>query len=384
MKKLIIILTIVMIFYQTIPVRAEDNGDKILEDNSKIQQLYDYIKGIKTEQEIINDMDIKSYVDSFIKNGQGNLSYNKLNRAFLDFILKEILNCFKLMVMVIVIALMCALLKNLQNAFNNESLSNIAYFACYALLIVVLSKSFLIGVNLARDTITKLTDFMAALIPVLMMLLASIGGLAEAATMDPIILTAVNLTPRIYIDFIIPIILMGFVLQFADNISDQHNIQRLTKLLNQIVLWCQGIIITIFIGIVTVRGINSSTIDAVTAKTAKFAVDNFIPIVGKALSDAVSTAAGYSIIIKNALSSLGLFIIIIIVIFPIIKLFIISMLYKFSAALIEPISDSRIVSSITSAGDSLILIMSCVISISFMFFIMISIMASAGKFILGG
>jgi stage III sporulation protein AE len=30
-------------------------------------------------------------------------------------------------------------------------------------------------------------------------------------------------------------------------------------------------------------------------KTAKFAVDNFIPVVGKALSDAVSTVAGYSL-----------------------------------------------------------------------------------------
>lgn len=51
---------------------------------------------------------------------------------------------------------------------------------------------------------------------------------------------------------------------------------------------------TAFVGIMTVRGITSKSIDEVTAKTAKFAVDNFVPVVGKSLSDAVATVAGYS------------------------------------------------------------------------------------------
>ena len=40
-------------------------------------------------------------------------------------------------------------------------------------------------------------------------------------------------------------------------------------------------------------------------KTAKFAIDNFIPIVGKSFSDAISSVAGYSLIIKNAIGSIG-------------------------------------------------------------------------------
>ncbi|MBY6815438.1 stage III sporulation protein AE, partial [Clostridium botulinum] len=56
---------------------------------------------------------------------------------------------------------------------------------------------------------------------------------------------------------------------------------------------------------------------------------------------------------------------------------------KMAAALIEPISDSRLVNSIGAAGDSLILILSCLICVSVMFFIMIAIMASAGKVFMG-
>jgi len=224
---------------------------------------------------------------------------------------------------------------------------------------------------------------MTALIPVLLMLVASVGGITEAAVMDPIIIGAINIGARIFVDFIIPLILLSFVLQFVNNLSDEYKISNLTKLLNQIALWCQGIIMTVFIGIITIRGITSKTLDAVTAKTAKYAVDNFIPVVGKCLSDAISTVAGYSLLLKNALSTVGLIILLFIVIYPIIKIVVLALVYKLTAALIEPISDSRLVKTINSAGDSLILIMSCLISVSVMFFIMISIIATAGKVLIG-
>jgi stage III sporulation protein AE len=119
-------------------------------------------------------------------------------------------------------------------------------------------------------------------------------------------------------------------------------------------------------------------------KTAKYAVDNFIPIVGKCLSDAISTVAGYSILLKNAVGSLGLVVLILIIIFPIIKILIMAVMYKLVAALIEPVSDGRLVNCLSSAGDSIILIMSCLICVSIMFFIMISIIAGAGKVLIGG
>ena len=52
--------------------------------------------------------------------------------------------------------------------------------------------------------------------------------------------------------------------------------------------------------------------------------------------------------------------------------------------MLEPITDKRITSSIAAAGESLVLIMSCVLSVSIMFFILIAIMISAGKFVIGG
>lgn len=378
MSKKIIIPFILLVIIM-LPYRAfGDNNDK--NPNYGVDSLYDYISGMKSQYEILNDLNPKDFVSLYMKNSNGGLT-NKIIKSISYYAIKEVVATFKMMGILIVLALISALLNNLQKAFSNENLSNIAYFACYALIIVVTARSFLIGADLAKTCISSMTDFLAALIPVVMVLLASAGGYGEAAVMDPIIMGSINLFSRIYMDIIIPIIFMGFVLQFVSNLSDEYKIDKLTKLFNQIALWIQGIIMTIFIGIVTVRGISSKTVDEVASKTMKYAVDNFVPIVGKCISDAISSVAGYSLILKNAITGLGLVIVLIVVLFPIIKLLIMAFIYKLTAAVVEPISDSRLVNCISACSDSLILLSSCLISISVMFFIMLAILASCGKVI---
>lgn len=380
MKK--IILTILFIILLPFNVQAFNGGNE--KENTQVERLYEYITNMKTESEVLKDLDPKAFVKEFMKTGDGKFTVKKLTEAIINYSFREVTVVFKSIAILIIIAIVCALLTNLQKAFSNEGLSSIAYFACYALIIIVLSKSFYDAVSVARETITKTSDFMAAVIPVLMMLLASVGGFTEAAVMDPIIIASINVMSKLYVNFIIPLIFMSFVLNFVNNISSEFKIDKLTKLINQTAIWTQGIFVTMFIGVMTIRGITSKTIDQVTVKTAKYAIDNFVPVVGKALSDAVSTVAGYSLLLKNALSGLGLVIILLIVIFPVIKILLMSFMYKLTGALIEPISDSKIVSCITSAGESLTLVMSCVISVSIMYFVMIAIIASAGKMAIGG
>ncbi len=362
---------------------APSQHNEIKEENQEIEKLYDYISNMKNQYEILKDINAKDYVKNFMEKGESHISVNKAAKAITTYVFKEIAASLKLIALLIMVAIICALLNNLQKAFSNETLSDIAYFACYALIIIILARSFYLGVNIARDTINKMTDFMMALIPILIMLIASIGGIAEAAMLDPIIIGTINISANIFSRFIIPLICMTFVLQFVDNLSEDYKINKLTKLLNQVALWTQGIVMTVFVGVVTIRGITSKAMDQVTVKTAKYAVDNFVPVVGKCLSDAISTVAGYSLLLKNSISSLGLIIIVAMLLVPVIKLLIMAFMYKMAAALIEPISDSRLVNSIGAAGDSLILILSCLICVSVMFFIMIAIMASAGKVFMG-
>ena len=362
-------------------LKIEDIGG---EAKGQIQTLYDYISRIKTDVELLQGLDPVDYINTFISEGKGNLSFDTIMKAVISLFFKEVKSVLALVVSIVTIAILCALLKNLQDSFDNESISQVAFYACYALIIIILSKSFIISLSVAQNVINDVSNFMNALLPILVTMIALAGGVTQAATMDPFVLGAVILIPKIYTNVIIPMILMGFVLEFANNISEEHKITNLCKLMKQCIVWFQGIIVTAFIALLTIRGISASTMDAVTLKTAKFAVDNFIPILGKTFSDAITSVAGYSLIIKNAISSIGLVVVLLILLYPIIKLILMTLIYKISAALVEPVSDSRITKSLEAAGNSMVLIISCVLTVTLLFFILIAIMAQAGSFVVWG
>ncbi len=377
MKKVIVLIILFTIILCPRVVQASQNN--VNTDSQQVEQLYNYITNMKTKYELLKDLDIKEYVEDVMKSGDGKFSFKKLTGAIMEYAFRDVIADIKLMTMLLIICVMCALLTNLQRAFSSEKLSNIAYFACYSLIIIIIAKSFYIGVSEVKDAVKGIQDFMMALMPIMLVLLTTSGGAAQAVVMDPIIMATITITSTIFIDVILPLIIMSFVLQFVNNISEDYKIDKLAKLLKQSVLWIQGLCMTIFIGIVTIRGISSKAIDEVTAKTAKFAVDNFVPVVGKALSDAISTVAGYSSLLKGAISSVGLIILIAIVAFPIIKVFILAFIYKLTAAVVQPISDKRVVNAINEAGDALILLAASLISISVMFFIIVAIIASCGN-----
>ena len=366
---------------------AEDNNYNVIsndEINGDLEGVYDYISTMKSDFELINDLDPVSYIKNYITTGKGNLSFSKICDAVISLLFKEVKTVLSMCITIVVIGIICSLIKNLQSAFSSDSISEIAFYACYALMIIVLTRTFIISLDLAKDIITEISGFMSKLLPILVVMLGVAGGFTESATMDPIVLGTTIIIPKIYLNIILPLILITFVLQFTNNISTEPKISNLCSLVKSAVLWIQGLILTVYIGLLTVRGITASTIDAVTLKTAKFTIDNFIPIVGKTFSDAITSVAGYSLIIKNAIGSVGLIVLILIIIYPIIKIFLSSIILKISSSLLEPIADKRITKAVFSAGDSLVLILSSVLCVSLMFFVLIAMMVSAGKFVIGG
>lgn len=385
----IILLLIGLFFfsYNSQLAYAEDNNYNVIfndEINGDLEGLYDYISTMKSDFELINDLDPVSYIKNYITTGKGNLSFSKICDAVISLLFKEVKTVLSMCITIVVIGIICSLIKNLQSAFSSDSISEIAFYACYALMIIVLTRTFIISLDLAKDIITEISGFMSKLLPILVVMLGVAGGFTESATMDPIVLGTTIIIPKIYLNIILPLILITFVLQFTNNISTEPKISNLCSLVKSAVLWIQGLILTVYIGLLTVRGITASTIDAVTLKTAKFTIDNFIPIVGKTFSDAITSVAGYSLIIKNAIGSVGLIVLILIIIYPIIKIFLSSIILKISSSLLEPIADKRITKAVFSAGDSLVLILSSVLCVSLMFFVLIAMMVSAGKFVIGG
>lgn len=120
---------------------------------------------------------------------------------------------------------------------------------------------------------------------------------------------------------------------------------------------------------VSLEGTLASSVDGITAKTAKTVVSSAIPVVGKILGDAVDTVLGCGIVLKNAVGIVGVIIVIGICIMPIIKLVILSLTYKLLAVVSEPIADKNIVGLLEQIGDIFKIFLGIICALSFMLII---------------
>ncbi len=177
----------------------------------------------------------------------------------------------------------------------------------------------------------------------------------------------------------IPLILLSAILVLISNINESISLKNLSKLTRNICSWILGIVFTIFIGVLSVQGILAATFDGISIRTTKYAIETFVPVVGKMFSQTVDVIISSSLMLKNAVGVLGLIVAISVCLYPILKIFSLIAIYKLSGALLEPISDKRIVSCLNEIGSVLVILLVTLIGIAIMFFLTIALLMGIGN-----
>jgi|LSQX01.3.fsa_nt_gb stage III sporulation protein AE len=377
-------MIIILILMSCINVSAETTREEIVEEQYEtvgISELDRIINNLTVEGEyddIIPDFSVKRVAEDMVQGKSGiNLKYvpAKVSEIFL----KEIYINIHIMLQVIILTIICAVLSNLEDSFGKEGIGQIAFFACYIYLIGIMVRSFTYVVGIGREVIDNMVMFMQSAIPVMVTLLTATGSITSATIFQPIIIFIVQIIGTVVKSFLIPLVFLGAAISIVDNVSEKININKLSEFINQLVKWSLGLFLTAFIGVVTIQGIASSVVDGIGGRTAKYAVSAFIPVVGGILSDAVETIIGCSLIMKNAVGILGLTFIAIICFIPLMKIVAIVFIYRITTAIIEPVSDKRIIQCISGLSNSVVLLLSLVVSVAVMFFISITVIVATGN-----
>lgn len=303
----------------------------------------------------------------------GNIDNVKLINLFFKLFGKEFVNSLKVITSVVVIIIIHSILKGISDGLNNKSVSQVVYYVQYILIVTIVLSSFADTINIIKTSIQNLLNFINSLIPILITLLITTGSITSASVIEPLILFLITLIGNFIVDVLIPISLISTALGIISQVSDRVQIDKLSKFFKSGTVWVLGVILTLFVGVASLEGSLTSSVDGITAKTTKAAVSSFIPVVGKILGDAVETVMGCSIVLKNALGIVGIIIIIGICITPIIKLVILMGMYYLCSALCQPIADSKIVSLLSQIGDTYKLLLAILTSVSVMLIIGITI-----------
>lgn len=225
---------------------------------------------------------------------------------------------------------------------------------------------------LCTSTINRMAEWMQALFPLMMTLLAAVGGTASSAFYQPAVMAAAGSMTALIQQVTLPLAVSVAVLTMVSGLSEGLRVSRLCRLFRQAACWTLGFGFTVFIGVMSVQGVNAAALDGVSIRTAKFAMDRFIPIVGGMFADTVDTLVGCSLVVHNALGVLGLLLLLGALLTPLIRVVMTLFLYRTAAALLQPVSDSPLCRAIGQYADVFQLLFVIQLSVGAMFLLLVA------------
>lgn len=311
--------------------------------------------------------------------GEDGLSFAGVLSGLGKFMWHEVLYNGKLLVTIVMVSVLSMILETLQTAFERKAVSKIAYMLCYMVVLVIAVNSFNIAIGYAKDAIDGMIDFMMAMIPLLFALLASMGNIVTVSVTHPLIVFMIHTVGTLIHTIVFPLLFFSAVLHLVSAMSEKYKLTQLANLLRNVGAGLLGVLLTVFLGVISVRGITSSVTDGVTIRAAKYITGNFVPVIGKMFADATDTVISASLLVKNAIGLSGVIIILFLCAFPAIKILILALIYNVAAAVMQPLGETPIVSCLQTIGKSMIYVFAALAAVSLMFFLAVTIMLTAGN-----
>lgn len=339
MKKIIIIFLIILLV-PCISMAQNETEEEIMKSTQEQFNISNFIK--ESEQykgDFLEDVDLKDLLSEAI---QGKIDNKTIYKKVLKLLGGEVTSSLKILISILVIIVIHGILKSITDNLENNNISQIIYFVQYILIVTLIMSNFTDIINLVKNTSNDLVGFVNSLVPLLLTLMIYTGSITTSSIIEPIIIFSINIIGNIINDILVPTMLIVVIFSVISKISERVQIEKLSKFLKSAIIWFLGVALTVFVGIVSLEGTLSSSVDGITAKTAKAAVSTMIPVVGKVLGDVVDSVLGCGVILKNAVGIVGIIIVIGICIMPIIKIATLSITYSLASAIIQPIADSKI------------------------------------------
>ncbi|RQD76389.1 MAG: hypothetical protein D5R97_04460, partial [Candidatus Syntrophonatronum acetioxidans] len=233
-----------------------------------LRLMEDYWREITGEvEEYLPRMEFQEIFKMMREEEGGRIDLQGFLKGFARYLLREVSLNLSLMGRLVILAVVAALLRNLQWAFNSPPLNNLVQGLIFMVLLSLALQSFFLVTEIGREAIDRMVDFILALVPLLLTLLASLGSLASAAIFQPMVILCANLFSLIIKDLVFPLIFFAAVLMLMDHFPQDFKISRLGLLFRDASLFVITFCLTIFVGVLGISGVAGSVSDGITLRT---------------------------------------------------------------------------------------------------------------------
>ena len=279
---------------------------------------------------------------------KNNINYKKIFMKLLDLFFKEISSAIKGAITIFIVVVIMAVLSNLELEKKSD-ITKIAHLACFIVIATITIATFVDTVKMLTNVVHTQTTLMQVISPFLLAVLIATGKITTTGIIQPLLLFLASFVGGVITYFVIPLLSISVAFNVICSISENIKLEKMSKIFSSVSLWTVGVVLTVFLGVLSLETSLSTSVDSLGVKTTQAAVSNFVPVVGKFFSDSLEVVVGATKIIGKTGGVIGIIGIIIVAIVPIFKLASIMGIYMLLAALVEPISNDELTSKYLSS-----------------------------------
>lgn len=274
------------------------------------------------------------------------------------------------------IIIVASVFSNFSNVFQSTQIAQTGFYLVYVLLITTCLHTFQMTVETVRDGIEKLILFMEVLSPAYFICMALAVGSVSSIAFYNLVLFLIFLVELVILHFILPLIHVCLMVQILNFLSDEEYLSKFAEFLKIVVGWSLKTLLAVVTGAGIVQGIISPSVDAVKHSALTKGAE-MLPGIGDVFGGVTEVVMGTAVLIKNGIGMAGAVIVAGICLVPILNMGILTLMYKVLAAMVQPISDKRIVEAVSSVGDGYQMMLNVVCTTGILFLITIGVAAAA-------
>lgn len=277
-------------------------------------------------------------------------------RLLADLFMGQLRQQKQMALQILVIVMASAIFSNFVKIFDSSQIADISFFMMYLLISTLLMRSFLTMNESVVRTCDAINRFMRLLLPSYLVTVVLSAGTVSAIGFYEITLLGIQLLQTLMIRLALPAINFYLVLLLLNQMTAEDHFSRFAELVETVIQWMIKSIFGIVVGLQAVQVLVAPALDSMK-NSALHRLAGSIPGIGGMLDAAVETVAGSAVVLKNAVGVAGMLALVILGLMPVLRLLASILIFRVLCALIQPISEKRMVEGIASISRGTVLLL---------------------------
>lgn len=302
-----------------------------------------------------------------IAQGEQKLTFDDAMRLITQRVFSALTGVLPIVVSIVGISLITSLLNGLTSGFLSNPTKELIGFVSYCAIAVIILTRAMSLVNDTAAIVGTIKQFMQLVFPILLTIITVVGGANSSAVFQPMMSVLTTSITTFVVQIIMPMVVVVIVFTMISSLSNGVKLSKLTSFFSSGIKYSLTAVFSLFVTFLTAQGLTGGIIDTVSIKTAKFAMQSYVPIVGGYLSDGFDLMMASFVLIKNSLGLISLFALLIMIASPLVNIIVFSLGLKLASGIIEPIGDSKISKMIFDLSKNVNILLAIILGVAFMF-----------------